>query len=669
MKYRNQKTILCFYSTPKTLSNLSHKMKKNYLSTLALTLALAGSIFAQSGRNCGTMHHLEEMQKQDPSLRERMETIERETQQWISTNSNNANKTTVVVTIPVVVHVLYNTASQNISDAQINSQIAVLNADYRKLNTDISLLPSVFGPLAADCEIQFCLAQRDPSGNATTGIVRKSTTVTSFSSNDNIKRNANGGDDAWNSSLYLNIWVGNLGGGLLGYAQFPGGTASTDGVVILYSAFGNTGTVSAPYNKGRTATHEVGHWLNLRHIWGDASCGNDQVTDTPTQQTSNFGCPSFPHVTCSNGPNGDLFMNYMDYTDDACMYMFTTGQKTRMLSSLNTTRASLLTSQGCVPPTGGGSCGIPSGLSATGITTTAATLNWTAVSGASSYNVQYRQSGTATWTPTTSTTNSKAISGLVAGTTYDFQVAAVCSTSTSSFGSSTFTTASAACSDQYEANNSRAAAKTIAVNTNISALIGTSTDKDWFKFTTVAGATNLKVVLDLLPADYELKLVSAAGATLATSTLGGTSTETIIRNTATAATYYVQVYGYSGAMSTTSCYRLRVNAAGSAFRSGVGSEYVEGNINLEKMNDIDGLSLYPNPTSTTLNLNFFNSYEGSVQAEVVDMLGKTVYTTSISTSEGFNKAEINTADFNNGIYFLRLVQEDEIIVRKFIVKH
>ncbi|RYF77048.1 MAG: zinc metalloprotease, partial [Cytophagaceae bacterium] len=127
----------------------------------------------------------------------------------------------------------------------------------------------------------------------------------------------------------LNIWICNIGGGILGYAQFPGGSAATDGVVIGPQYFGNTGYVAAPYDKGRTATHEIGHWLNLRHIWGDASCGNDLVADTPTQQTANYGCPSFPHVTCGNGANGDMYMNYMDYTNDPCMYMFTNGQTTR----------------------------------------------------------------------------------------------------------------------------------------------------------------------------------------------------------------------------------------------------------------------------------------------------------------------------------------------------
>ena len=254
------------------------------------------------------------------------------------------------MTIPVVVHVLYNTAAENVSDAQVQAQIDVLNKDFAKTNADASLIPAAFAGAAASTNIQFVLAKRDPNGKATNGIIHKSTRVKSWSTNDAVKNSKRGGDDAWDASKYLNIWVCNLGQGLLGYAQFPGGAASTDGVVVLYSSL--PGGSAAPYDKGRTATHEVGHWLNLRHIWGDASCGNDLVSDTPTQQTSNYGCPSFPKVTCSNGPDGDMFMNYMDYTDDACMYMFSNGQSARMnaLFASGGARASLLTSNGATAP-------------------------------------------------------------------------------------------------------------------------------------------------------------------------------------------------------------------------------------------------------------------------------------------------------------------------------
>jgi hypothetical protein len=239
-------------------------------------------------------------------------------------------------TVNVVVHLVYKTPQQNISDAQIKSQIQVLNDDYRMQNADASSVPGVFKALQADSNVQFKLATKDIFGNKSTGITRTKTNKSSFSYNDGVKSSKSGGADPWPSSRYLNIWVCNLGGGLLGYAQFPGGPEATDGVVILYTAFGTQGTATAPFNKGRTATHEVGHFFNLRHIWGDRNdcTGNDFVADTPGAQAANFGKPKFPHVTCNNGPNGDMFMNYMDYVDDASMFMFTTAQIARMNATL-----------------------------------------------------------------------------------------------------------------------------------------------------------------------------------------------------------------------------------------------------------------------------------------------------------------------------------------------
>jgi Pregnancy-associated plasma protein-A len=269
------------------------------------------------GRKCAANDVLEENLKEDPSLRDKMKEVEDFTEKFIKANKKGRVGVDEVLIIPVVVNIIYNTAQQNISQAQVQSQIDVLNRDFRFTNTDKSLIPSVF--TGSDLKIEFSLVATN----------RKPSSKTSWGTRDAMKSSKKGGIDPTSPTTTLNIWVCNIGGGILGYAQFPGGNVNTDGVVIGPNYFGNTGYVSAPYNKGRTATHEIGHWLNLRHIWGDASCGNDQVGDTPTQQTANYGCPTFPHVTCGNGPNGDQFMNYMDYTDDACMYMFTGGQKDR----------------------------------------------------------------------------------------------------------------------------------------------------------------------------------------------------------------------------------------------------------------------------------------------------------------------------------------------------
>lgn len=333
------------------LQNKTQNIMRLRFLALLMPLFLSQLLLAQ--RNCGTMNHQHNIELQDPKIIERRAAIEQYTNDYIV--NNHAHSSRAIITIPVVVHVVYRTATENISDAQIQSQIDSLNKDFRKLNADKSKIPAVWQSLAADCQIEFCLAQRDPNGNATTGIVRKQTTVTSFSDNDVVKYSSQGGDDIWNRNSYLNLWVCNLGGGLLGYAQFPGGPAASDGVVIGYKYFGSIGTAQSPYNKGRTATHEVGHWLNLYHIWGDdnGSCsGSDLVNDTPNQASENGGCPTFPKTdNCSSTSPGVMFMNYMDYVNDACMYMFTNGQLARMNSLFATggSRVSLLSSQGCVP--------------------------------------------------------------------------------------------------------------------------------------------------------------------------------------------------------------------------------------------------------------------------------------------------------------------------------
>lgn len=312
-------------------------MKKiHYLLSLLLITAFSTGLMAQ--RNCGSMDYLEEQLQSDPKRAAKMEAIERFTNDFIE----NSDRVTGVITIPVVVHVVYNTSSENISDAQILSQITVLNDDFRRMNSDADNV----WPQAADSQIEFCLASIDPSGNATSGITRTSTSKTSFGTNDQMKFNSSGGKDAWPASKYLNLWVCDISGGILGYAQFPGGSASTDGVVIDYQYMGTIGTASYPFDLGRTATHEVGHWLNLRHIWGDGGCSvDDFVADTPTSDAANYGC-AIGHVSCGTT---DMVQNYMDYSDDACMNLFTAGQNTRMraLFDVGGARVSLLTSNGC----------------------------------------------------------------------------------------------------------------------------------------------------------------------------------------------------------------------------------------------------------------------------------------------------------------------------------
>jgi hypothetical protein len=293
-------------------------------------------------RTCGAMAAHHRLLELDPHFRMQQAQLENATAMRM-TLGLKALKAAAPLIIPVVVQVVYKTAAENISAAQIKSQIDVLNKDYRAKNADKSKVPPVWKGLVTDVGVQFALATKDPNGKPTTGITRTKTTRTSFGTDDSVKSSATGGVNSWPTDKYLNIWVCTLGDGILGYAQFPGGPKKTDGVVILNNAFGTTGTASPPFNRGRTATHEVGHWLNLRHIWADTEdcSGSDLVADTPNAAGPNYGKPKFPHVTCNNGPNGDMFVNYMDYVDDDAMFMFTTQQVVRMQAALNGPRKKL----------------------------------------------------------------------------------------------------------------------------------------------------------------------------------------------------------------------------------------------------------------------------------------------------------------------------------------
>ena len=288
-------------------------------------------------RKCASQEVLEEQIAADPARGERLRQLEEATRRFVS--SGEARLVNGVLEIPVVVNVLYRDPSENISDAQIQSQIDVLNEDFNKNNKDATKVPAGFQTVQASAGITFkwetALTQRKYSSRR------------SWSTNDDMKRASKGGIDPTDPAHYLNIWVVNkmqaYGSTILGYAQFPGGNPATDGVVIGYNFFGRVGTsLRAPYNLGRTATHEVGHWMNLRHIWGDETgcLRDDEVTDTPLQGRENYGCPIYPlKDACTASGNGVMFMNYMDYTDDGCMYMFSKGQADRMNATFYATKA------------------------------------------------------------------------------------------------------------------------------------------------------------------------------------------------------------------------------------------------------------------------------------------------------------------------------------------
>lgn len=635
-----------------------------------LLLLLVNTLHAQDQRNCASMEVLERLKAEDPGLASRMEAIERQTESFIS--ENNHLESRAVVTIPVVFHVVYRTTAENISDAQLMSQLDVLNLDFRALNSDVSLTPSIFAGLVADAEIQFCLAQRDPSGNATTGIDRKYYNRTSWGTNDAVKMPSQGGVAPWDASKYLNIWVCNIGGGILGYAQFPGGSASTDGVVLDYRYTGNTGTATSPYDKGRTATHEIGHYFNLRHIWGDATCGNDLVADTPVHNTSNGGCPAYPHYSTCSGTPVEMTMNYMDYTYDACMYMFSQGQKARMQAVLapGGARYSLISSNGCQAPGGGGeTCAVPTSLNATGVTSSSATLNWAAVSGAASYYVQFRAVGSSTWVGGTVTSNSASATGLSPLTTYEFQVQANCSSGSSAFSATTtFTTSSSgggggSCTDTYEPNETRNAAKSIPVNTVISAAISTSSDKDYFKFNNTSSQRNIRIDLTSLPADYDVRLYRGASQ-VGISQNAGTADELIkYNNNQSATTYYVYVYGYGGVSNANDCYDLKASISSSAFRGEDGS--TEAVATIEDVTE--DFVMFPNPASTEIVLDIQLVTDAPTQISLFDATGKEVIKTSRELTKGDSMTTVDISQLAPGVYFVRVNNGQMTATRRLII--
>ena len=649
-------------------------MIRNVLLSICTLLLFADTAFGQQ-RSCGANEVLARQLLENPDLQQIRNDIERRTQDFIQSGGALDR---VQVTIPVVVHVVYYNSTQNLTDQQILSQIDVLNADFRRLNADAANTPGVWQSIAADCEINFCMATQDANGNATTGIERRQTTVNGFSTNDNVKHYSTGGLDAWDASKYLNLWVCNLSGGLLGYAQFPGGPAATDGVVCDYAYFGTIGSTQ-PFHLGRTATHEVGHWLNCYHIWGDdgTSCsGSDLVSDTPNQADENYGCPTFPSVSCSNGPNGDMFMNYMDYTDDACMNLFTNGQKARMQSlfSAGGARVSLLSSPGCQPPSGG-SCGTPTGLAASGVTQTGATLSWGSVSGATSYNLQWKAASSGIWTTVTGlAATSYALSGLSAGTTYNFQVQAVCGSTSGNYSTaSSFTTTSGSCAEQYEPNNTQATAASIPVNTALTAQISTSTDKDYYKFANTTATRNIKIELTTLPFDYDLRLYRKNTnnnnyTLLGSSSNAGTLNELITYNTSTVSSNYVAyVFGYNGAYSTSQCYTLKVSLSATAWRTDGSTDGQTEETEIPVVFENAGFDMFPNPANDQLTVEVPMEADADVAVSIMDPAGKVAVQQHRTLSKGDNRMSLDVSRLPAGVYFVQVRNGEAFSTRKLVV--
>jgi hypothetical protein len=338
--------IFVFHAMHSFMTQLVHRRLWLFLGCLFLGI---GWIPAQgTHERCGAEIFRQTWQESHPEFR----TIQEELEELIASTPPTELQTRSIITIPVVVHVVYRLASQNISDEQIYSQITVLNEDFRAQN-DLTIIPPQFLGLISDTEIEFCLANQDPIGNPTLGITRTMTDKDNIGLDTDVHYDMLGGKNGWDPDRYLNIWVADMGDNISGRASFPDQSPpAEDGVVIDPRYFGTIGTASnsQPYHLGRTTTHEVGHYFNLLHVWGSGSpsCSNDDfVPDTPLSSQNFLGdCPFGISITCGTV---DMHTNYMYYTNDACMGQFTPGQKHRMLVTLATSRSELAQSDACEP--------------------------------------------------------------------------------------------------------------------------------------------------------------------------------------------------------------------------------------------------------------------------------------------------------------------------------
>ncbi len=331
---------------------------------IVIALVLSGTQLRAQYVRCGADEHQANLEANDPQIRASRIAAEEAVNRILQNNPEY--RTTGSFNIPVVFHIIYNTANaaaENIPDARIYEQLNVIGDDYNRTNADSTNTRSIFVPVAGSVPISFCLSQQTPTGASSNGIIRVPTSLSQLPNNPSSL------SPEWDHTKYLNIYVGNLGGGLLGYTNFPPGSPGNDHVVILYSAIGgpNVPGTAVPYHLGRTATHEIGHWLNLYHTFEGGCAGlnanncasqGDHICDTPPLSGPTFGCPSGSPNTCTEtspwappftGNMVDMYENYMDYTDDPCMNAYTQDQTDRMSAAITALRPLLLTSPGCIP--------------------------------------------------------------------------------------------------------------------------------------------------------------------------------------------------------------------------------------------------------------------------------------------------------------------------------
>lgn len=675
--------VLCLFA----IGNTYGQAQKTTQTSLFGKTVSTGNMNPKTGQiRCSTTEYEKFLQEKNPK---RMSDAQFEA--WLAplVAKQKAMRTSskiaaTVIKIPVVVHVIHSGqtigTAPNISDAQIQSQITVLNQDFRKMigtpghNTNL---------VGADIEIEFVLALQDPNGNPTNGIDRVNFCQPSWSPEDidsTVKPAT-----IWDPTQYLNMWsVAFSDSNNLGYAQFPdasglqgldpiGGNANTDGVVSGYTVFGskdhdtnNNFLLDTKYNKGRTMTHEVGHWLGLRHIWGDATCGDDFCADTPVHHDLNYNCPTI--LDC-NGTGNEMVENYMDYTDDACMNIFTQNQKDRIMVIMNNAarRSSLKTSTkgtavtlvandaeikieagkcvvtpenvGCnTPPPSNKQISIHNrGTSAL----TSVTLN---------YSINGGSNQTHTWS----------------GSLAQNQSAVVTLLNTDSYGilNVGVTTANGG-TDQRAGNNTATATYTApAIPTN-------------YTFNTFT----FRLQKDKWGSETSWNLKDGSGTTLYsggpyanTTELPALITENWVLNSNKCYTFTItdsqgdgiccgETSAENGYYDIKSTDGLTTVITGTEFGYSDSKSFTIGTLGTSEFETSTDIYLYPNPTKGTLNIRIPNNFGLPNSYAISNVLGQKISQKNISKETDLT---INTSALDNGVYFITIVKEDQKRTLRFI---
>ncbi len=711
-------------------------MKKLLFLIVASLLWL--QTFSQNQHGCISHLYYEQQMQNNPEFRKNQEELEKFTAEFVKNNQASRSATTAPYIIPVVFHIIHTGGPGNISDAQVIDQIQILNKEFPRQQADTVLTPAPFKAFAAGLNVEFRLATIDPNGNCTNGINR----IYNSLSNCSVQQDDVKSLSYWPSNKYLNIWLvqsmhyagsNTCNGG--GYATFPGGLATLDGVNIRGDLISNIGTAVTNSGwgnfKGRYLVHELGHWFNLRHIWGDANCGNDFVADTPPHVIDNSGCPSFPrnpNNSCGGGPNGEMYTDYMDYTNGPCLNMFTAGQVARMTAALNSsasgknnlwTNANLIATGTADPYVYPVACAAVPDILPYGpiMACVGDSVKFTDYSyGGLSTSRQWNFYGN----PASSLTDSIVKVKYTTAGVYTVSLTKnyLSSSKTATFTNKVYVLNSTANPnyivpfvESYE-NAIDVSNEWIIVNRNSDIATWKLDNSTSYSGANCMSISNFGAMApstdDLISPAYDLSTTNTNTLSFrlnatATSTTNTDKLEVSVSFDNCGLTWY-PIYSKSGVTLKT----VASNQPGGAFTPSVGStEWRLENINLDdqylsnsvrfkfsftsgggnniyvddvnlsgnntvgiKNNFFTGIiKVFPNPASELLNISYTLKSKSAIQLEIVDVLGKICLMQTVDRiNEGENTSTVNTSSLNAGVYFVRMKQNGAVIYNSKFTK-